>query len=374
VQLIWRILLLSRSGALPLVCRALWQTCAKAPRHIKTEFMLCSWLDSYALRFTEGTLADAGIPALASEFVPTSYPPSGTAAPRRAATCDVLSYVARFGICTAAQLVFAQERIIRTRLCGNVCQLHGIFTLDAHGVPALVPVRLACHVVPERVFRSMRLRSAEKELAAAPEAERAHLARILRLVHELVPHELAADDAVVRRPSLDQLELLLRLLLLHHASANSNQGFGLAMAIYMDCAPVACILLACGADPRQKSGIALQIAAKKGSLGALRLLVERDDKLEQEWHTRLRAITHELSALSRLRLHSLHAHASGARTPAVDQAPAKRRRLADRCTLDVSLLRAAVRARAWDLVQYLMEQKKVVPDVATLRMIDQHGV
>lgn len=368
----WRILLFSRSPSLAVVNRALHSRLRRASPHIKTEYLLCCWLDSYALRFTGGTRADASIPQLAPKFVPTTAPATGRdIAQKRAATCDVLSYIVRFGLCTAKQLDLAQRKIIRTRMCGNVVQLHGRFSRDAEAAQALIPGCLACHVVPERVFRDMRAYDVQKELSGAPPSEHAHLEAMYNSIIALVPADVAPEGARWKRPPLAQLELIVRLVLIHQASVNSNQGFGLAMAVYMDCVPLVCFLLACGADPTHKNGIALQIAAKRGSLHTLRLLVERDERVEHQWTIHLRAITHELHELSRKRTSSTESTPSG---PQSGASAHKRRRLADRCTLDVSLLKAAVRGKSWDLVRYLMEQKSIVPDVETLRLLDLHGM
>ena len=143
------------------------------------------------------------------------------------------------------------------------------------------------------------------------------------------------------------------------------------MAVHLDSTPLVCLLLATGADPSLKKSIALHVACKKGSLAVVRLLVEQDDALEFQWRTRLRAIVDDLYALDVVRATRQEPPRARRSLPEKGAVPSKRRRLADRCQVDVPMLTTAVRAGAWDAVSYLMQTKGVVPDVSTLRMMDQ---
>lgn len=348
------------------MCRRLYLVYTQCPLYVVSEFLVGCWLDSYALRFTHGLRADAGIPALRPKFLPTSFPPSGSAiAQRRAATCDALSYFARFGVCTPALLGIAEQRLLDMPLCGNVCQLHGLFPADA---PGLRPAHLACHTVPERLVRAIEARCMDDELRSIPEALHAPLRTMLATVESMVPSSARAKK--MPRPPLGHLELLLRLILVHRASANSSQGFPLAMAVHRQSTPLVCFLLASGADPTLKQGIALQLAAKKGWLEGLKLLVERDDQLESKWRAHLNTLVDVLNELSALRNHVVP-------FPHPRRPPAgrtKRRRLSDRCQLDLQHLQAAVRSQAWGLVAYMMHGKGLVPDVETLHLMELHGM
>lgn len=341
------------------------RVCSGAPRHIRAEYLICRWLDSYALRFSGGTVADAGIPAFAPKFIPTTFPPSG-AHQKCAATCDILSYSARYGICNTAVLEAVERIVINTVMCGNICQLHGIFLVDGFGCSPYKPTNLACLTAPERLVRTMRPWK-DDALDSLPAAHRDVFLRIVGILMSMVPDDMATSEKTVPLPTHDKLELLMHLVLTHHASPNSHQGFLLAMSVYAECTPLMCFMLACGADPKLRNGIALHIAVKKGWVSGLRLLVERDDRLETRWRNSLRSITHEMHTLSRMRNGSI------SRIPRRPLRSNKRQRLTDRCQVDVSLLNAAVRAEAWDLVNYLMNQKGLVPDVDTLSLIDRHG-
>lgn len=361
-QIFWCILIFSRSPSLAHVCKRLRQLCTFTPIHIRTRYLLSCWLESYSLRFTGGLVVDTNIPSFAPKFVPTTYPPSGIQQ-KRTATADILSFVSRYGICTAAQLAAVEREVINAEMFGNICQLHGIFHIE-NGCFPYKPVSLSCHTVPERLVRAMKPWNTA-ELEGLPMPQRDSLLRVYQLINDMPPQDMPAGVSPL--PSFDKLELLLRLILIHHASPNSNQGFLLAMAVYAESTPLICFMLACGADPMLRNGIALHISVKKGWIRGLRLLVERDDRVEAHWRTILRQITHELHNLSQIRCGNV------TKTPHRHLGSNKRRRLADRCQVDVSLLNAAVRSKAWDLVNYLMNQKGLVPDVDTLNLIDQHG-
>ncbi|WFD23845.1 hypothetical protein MEQU1_002539 [Malassezia equina] len=146
------------------------------------------------------------------------------------------------------------------------------------------------------------------------------------------------------------------------------------MAVHLQSLPLICFLLAAGADPTLKGSISLHIAAKQGDLATLRLMVERDDIIEFQWRSRLRAIVEDLRALENVRFSGHLDQGPRKPLPALGTAPSKRRRLADRCQLDNSLFKSAIGAKAWDIVAYLMHTKGLVPDVDTLRMIDTHGM
>jgi len=195
---------------------------------------------------------------------------------------------------------------------------------------------------------------------------------LVQHIQELVPVSL--QHIPMRLPPLIQVEMLLRMILIHQASAHSSQGYLLAMSVHLQSLPLICFLLAAGADPTMKRSIALHIAAKRGDLVGLRLMVERDDIVEFQWRSRLRAIVEDLRALESVRLRGHLKKGPKKTLPSLGATPAKRRRLADRCSLDSSLFKSAISAKAWDIVAYLMHTKGLVPDVDTLRMMDAHGM
>lgn len=355
------------------MCKVLWHACALAPRSVKAEYLFCCWLDSYNLRFQLKTSSSEYAPAMQRKFVPTTYPSSGASNMfRRIATCDILTFVSRFGICTPEIFTLVERIVIHATLCGNICQLHGIFTHLPDGTQHLKPVRVACHSVPERLFRKMIIVKMPLYLHDAHALEQRIMRSFVRHICDLTPVFIQEDD--IRLPPWRHLEMISRMILLHHASPNSSQGYPLAMAVHLSSTPLVCLLLATGADPSLKKGIAMHLACKKRSLSMLRLLLEQDDTSELQWRTRLRAIVDDLIALNILRTTGQIPPQCKRALPMKGATPSKRRRLADRCQVDTSILSTAVQVGAWDIVSYLMHSKGVIPDVNTLRKIDQVGI
>lgn len=329
-------------------------------------------MDSYTLRFMQGRSRDALVPALQRQFLPTTFPPSGAAvSQRKAATSDILSFSARFGICTPHILAAVERKIIRSEKYGNICQLHGIFVYPADGVPAVVPIHIACHEVPKRLLRCAHPYEKEHLEVYSPTTQPI-AASLIRHLQELVPVSL--QHIPMRLPPLLHVEMLLRMILIHRASADSSQGYLLAMSVHLQSLPLTCFLLAAGADPTLKRSIALHIAAKRGDLSSLRLMVERDDIIEYQWRSRLRAIVEDLRALENTRFYGNFERGPQKTLPALGATPVKRRRLTDRCPLEPSLFKSAIGVKAWDIVAYLMHTKGLIPDVDTLRMIDTYGM
>ncbi|KAJ7227076.1 hypothetical protein GGX14DRAFT_628092 [Mycena pura] len=134
---------------------------------------------------------------------------------------------------------------------------------------------------------------------------------------------------------------LLRLLYDHPRvrpppAADAHAGYALARAVHAEHVPLVRFLLARGASPRHKRGLAVLIAIRRKKLALVRMLVERtctDD-----------------------------AHAGRKRG-------AKRRKLEDRVIVTPEMLKAAVKAKARDIAEYFMQEKGCVPDMQTLHML-----
>ncbi|CUA76036.1 hypothetical protein RSOLAG22IIIB_02043 [Rhizoctonia solani] len=121
----------------------------------------------------------------------------------------------------------------------------------------------------------------------------------------------------------------------------SAQGsaFALAMCVRAGPAqhPLLQLLLRNGADPGAKSCLPLQIAAALGDLNALKLMIEPSTEL-----------------------------------PAQGTTGGKRRRMEDRVQPTTKVLSAAVKERHIEVAEWLMHEKGVVPDMATMRIL-QHA-
>ncbi|KAH7341841.1 hypothetical protein B0J17DRAFT_276191 [Rhizoctonia solani] len=118
-------------------------------------------------------------------------------------------------------------------------------------------------------------------------------------------------------------------------SANGS-AFALAMCVRAGPAqrPLLQLLLRNGADPSAKSCLPLQIAAALGDLDALKLMIEPSDEQQSQ-----------------------------------GIAGRKRRRIEDRVQPTNKVLSAAVKERHIEVAEWLMHEKGVVPDMATMQML-----
>ncbi|KAF7327841.1 hypothetical protein MKEN_00363900 [Mycena kentingensis (nom. inval.)] len=119
--------------------------------------------------------------------------------------------------------------------------------------------------------------------------------------------------------------------------ADSHAGYALARAVHAEFMPLIRLLLARGASPAHKGGLAVLIAIRKKNLGLVRMLVEREEMDED-----------------------------GAPAPVVG---AKRRRLEDRVEVTREMLKTAVKAKARDIADWFMHDKGCLPDMQTLNML-----
>ncbi|WFC99592.1 hypothetical protein MYAM1_002337 [Malassezia yamatoensis] len=206
------------------------------------------------------------------------------------------------------------------------------------------------------------------ELAYAPDILKAPLKNMLDTLESMVPSALRTNS--MPRPCLAHLELLLRFILIHRATPNSFQGYVLAAAIHYQSLPLVSFLLAVGADPSLKDGIAIQLASKKGWLDGLRMLVERDDKQELQWKYHIHNLRETMHTLAALR--AQRDRLIPRRIPELGRP--KRQKLGDRFKLGTAHLKTAVRSQAWEIVVYMMQNKSVIPDVDTLRLMEALGM
>ena len=93
--------------------------------------------------------------------------------------------------------------------------------------------------------------------------------------------------------------------------------------------PIVRLLLVHGADPKKRENLAVMIAIQSKELSLVKLLVERDERLKSS--------------------------GSG-----------KRRKLEDRVAVTTAMLTVAVKTKATDIAEWLMQEKSCVPDMRTL--------
>lgn len=171
--------------------------------------------------------------------------------------------------------------------------------------------------------------------------------------------------------SRDLDPLLPHLLERYSASPNTAKGYPLARAVFARHVPLIKLLLHYGADPTCSKEWSLLAAIGEGDLTMLRLLVERDrgyasdeDIEEEEGNTLLvngqRKKKRRRSSLGDRNLLSSIA------------SQVKRRKFDadDRCRVTQTMLEAAVKAQAWDIVAYL-RLKGAVPTLKVLQLLER---
>ncbi|PPQ67471.1 hypothetical protein CVT25_006012 [Psilocybe cyanescens] len=111
-------------------------------------------------------------------------------------------------------------------------------------------------------------------------------------------------------------------------NTNANEGYALTRAVHAKFKPLVEFLLAHHASPRSRDCLAVKVAIRQKNLEMVKLLVERQESKKKK---------------------------------------GKRRKIEDRLSLDSDMLKIAVMANAHDIVEYLYREKKILPDMLTLK-------
>jgi hypothetical protein len=115
--------------------------------------------------------------------------------------------------------------------------------------------------------------------------------------------------------------------------ADSHDGYALAHAVSAGAVPLVRFLLDHGASPHRKNALAIKLAIKRRDLALVCLLIEPPDVCPEE------------------------------------RRRGKRRKLSDRIQVDSEMLRLAVTCGAQDIAEYLMKEKRCVPDLETIHLL-----
>ncbi|KAL4066734.1 hypothetical protein V8B97DRAFT_1948655 [Scleroderma yunnanense] len=207
----------------------------------------------------------------------------------------------------------AITKILRFPLCNQaVLEAYlGMTTREAELWKCQVPE------LPRRLFRSLSAPSVSNFISAPGRAkgspqwtERDHPLPFLRYLYSC-PHILPP-------------------------AVNSHDGYALTKAVQSGFIPLVRFLLHQGATPDWKNNLAVSIAIHRKDLRLVKMLVERVE-------------TRQLP--------------EGKRTQG------KRRRLEDRLVVTPEMLRAAVKCKAQDIVEYFTKEKGCIPDMQTLLMM-----
>lgn len=119
-------------------------------------------------------------------------------------------------------------------------------------------------------------------------------------------------------------------------AVNSHDGYALTKAVQVGFIQLVQFLLDHGATPEWKNNLAVNIAIRHKDLRLVRMLVERID---------------------------------AGKSPDDKKAKGKRRKLEDRVAVTPEMLRAAVKCKAKDIVEYLTREKGCIPDMQTLLLM-----
>lgn len=154
----------------------------------------------------------------------------------------------------------------------------------------------------------------------------AHIILPRRLFRSLQPPESRWSDE-------DEPLPLLRYLYENHSippiDANSHGGYALTRAVHSRFLPLVHFLLDHKASPKCANNLAVEVAIRQKDLAMVKLLVERPQ-------TRTNG---------------------------------KRRKTEDRVLLDTKALKIAVQMKAQDIIEYIHVEKRVIPDVLTLKKL-----
>ncbi|KAG8213227.1 hypothetical protein J3R82DRAFT_11693 [Butyriboletus roseoflavus] len=164
------------------------------------------------------------------------------------------------------------------------------------------------------------------ETESAPELPR-------RLFRALVRRSTDWSD---RDPPLPFLRYLYTCPHLHPPNTNSHDGYALTKAVQVGFIPLVRFLLDHGATPAWKHNLAITIAIHRKDLGLVRMLVERMDR---------------------------------GTSSSKGEANGKRRKLEDRVEVTPEMVKAAIKCKAQDIVEYLTMEKGCIPDMQSLLLM-----
>ncbi|RPD59659.1 hypothetical protein L227DRAFT_611866 [Lentinus tigrinus ALCF2SS1-6] len=153
--------------------------------------------------------------------------------------------------------------------------------------------------------------------------------------------------------------------------ADSYDGYALTRAVYACFKPLVRVLLDLGVSPTCKQNLAVMVAIRQRNLSLVRMLIERDYR---------NAELNSAPPRKRRRLGVGRASDIGSSdgrealpggSTSTPSGSGKRRKLADRVTVNSDMLKLAVKCDARDIVEYFMKEKGCVPDMQTVLMMSR---
>ena len=191
-----------------------------------------------------------------------------------------------------------------------------------------------------------------------------------RLFRTLAPRDTSGEPPWTEE---DEPLPFLRFLSTHPRippiAADSYDGYPLTRAVYSAFVPLIRFLLSHGASPECKGGLAVTVAIRRKSLPLVRMLIERDgpDAYQEQ------AVVISSGSKKRRRQDGEDASGqkSGRGAADVPSRGTKRRKLGDRLTISLEMLKTAVKCDARDIVEYFMKEKGCVPDMQTVLLMSR---
>nr|GAT60845.1 predicted protein [Mycena chlorophos] len=196
---------------------------------------------------------------------------------------------------------------------------------------------ICCEKVLDAILRDWSPQAADSAPGSSPPTRTRSTELPRRLFRNLAPRTSSEPAYTETDAPFPLLRFLFTDERIANLDADSHAGYGLARAVHAEFMPLVRLLLAKGASPANKKGLAVMIAVRKKNLALVKLLVERE----------------EMDDLGRPRTGT----------------SAKRRKLEDRVEVAAEMLKVAVKAKARDISDYFMHEKGVVPDMQTLNML-----
>lgn len=351
VELLCKILVLSRSSSFPMFCQHFRKACHQASVEQKVDFVLGRWVDFYmTFTFKHPCRAKhkscrrlaSRLESLYKDRDPSWFDFFSAISATdcmtdniRTANLDVVTFAAEIGICSTTVL----DRIVRETSASSLPRafLAGSNHSSSSSLLPQLPKRIFRRIDHTKVGIKPSLEQSPQE--SSPPGQ----VRPIKRNHPHDSEEASADTSPM--PSPDDLQFMFAMLIQYNADPSSHQGFPLAMAVHRRSYTLAHLLLLFGANPAHKEGLAVQIAIRNGFLDILRLLVSGPCLDADTAHTQSHLIP------------------AGYALPQQLGSPPFQ--------LDQSHLRLAIQSRQWIVVDFIWHDRKVSPDIACLRLIEK---
>lgn len=351
IELLHRVLVLSRSSSFPMTCRYFRQACHQASIEQKVDYVLGRWVDHY-IAYTTNNPCQAKHKScrrltsrLASlykyrdpswfDFFSAISATDCTVQTIRTANLDIVTFAAEVGICSAAVL----DRLVPEASASSLPRAFLPGSIHPTG-------SVSSPQLPKRLFRRIDHPGVDAKPSSEQSVQESATSDQTQPKKQKRRHETAnADVDTGPMPSADELQLMFTMIIQYGADASSHQGFPLAMAVHRRSYSLVHLLLLFGADPARKEGLAVQIAIRNGFLEILRLLVSGP---------------------------CIDADAAQSQSCLIPAGHTLPQQLGSQpFQLDQSHLRLAIQSRQWAIVDFIWHEKKVSPDIACLRLIEK---